>query len=99
MSKSILQEEKECWVCGMQAGLECHHIFAGVANRKISEKYGLKVWLCQRHHTGSRGAQYDQSLNRQLKEAAQRAFEQRHSHREWMELIRKNYLEGDKDNE
>ena len=41
MADSIVQTEKECWFCGARAGLEEHHIFAGVANRKISEKYGL----------------------------------------------------------
>ena len=30
-------------------GLEEHHIFGG-PNRKLSEKYGLKVYLCPEHH-------------------------------------------------
>jgi hypothetical protein len=92
MADSILQTEKECWFCGAQTDLERHHIFAGVANRPISEKYGLTVWLCHKHHTGTRGAQYDKEMGLQLKRAAQRAFEEKHGHRLWMELIRKNYL-------
>ena len=96
---SILQTEKECWFCGATYGLEEHHIFAGVANRKISEKYGLKVWLCHRHHTGADGAQYDRALNLRLKQDAQKAFERTHTHEEWMNLIRKNYLEGESENE
>lgn len=32
--------------------LEEHHIFEGTANRNLSEKYGLKVYLCQKHHRG-----------------------------------------------
>ena len=92
MADSILQSEKECWFCGRTNGLECHHVFEGTANRKISEKYGLKVWLCHEHHTGDGGAQYDRERNLQLKQAAQKAFEQLHSHEEWMRLIRKNYL-------
>ena len=52
--KSIMQTKKECYVCrelvGTEmslpdTGLEMHHIFGGTANRKLSEKYGLKVWL------------------------------------------------------
>ena len=63
MSSSIVQSEKECWFCGARARLEEHHIFAGTANRRISEKYGLKVWLCHRHHTGDGGAQALEELN------------------------------------
>lgn len=92
MSKSILQSEKECYFCGAVVGLEEHHIFAGTANRKISEKFGLKVFLCKRHHTGKNGAQYDRDMNLQLKQEAQRKFEQIYSHELWMETIRKNYL-------
>jgi len=93
MSRSILQSDRSCYFCGSVIGLEEHHIFAGVANRKISEKYGLKVWLCHRHHTGDKGAQYDRDLNLQLKQEAQKAFEIHYSRSEWMDLIRKNYLE------
>ena len=93
MAASILQKDKSCYLCGSVAGLEEHHIFAGIANRRISEKYGFKVWLCQRHHTGKHGAQYDRDLNLLLKREAQKTFEIHHSRAEWMDLIRKNYLE------
>ena len=63
-----------------------------MANRKISEIYGLKVWLCHQHHTGDDGAQYDREKNLQLKQEAQRKFEALYSHDMWMRLIRKNYL-------
>lgn len=92
MSQSILQNERECWFCGSRIGLEEHHIFAGTANRRISEQYGLKVYLCHRHHTGDHGAQYDKDMNILLKQEAQKAFERLHGHDEWMQLIRKNYL-------
>lgn len=92
MSQSILQNEHECWFCGSRIGLEEHHIFAGTANRRISEQYGLKVYLCHRHHTGDHGAQYDKDMNILLKQEAQKAFERLHGHDEWMRLIRKNYL-------
>jgi hypothetical protein len=92
MSKGIMQQQKCCYLCGAQTGLEEHHVFGGVANRKISEKYGLKVWLCHEHHTGKDGAQYNRNVNQGLKRLAQIAFEARHSHDEWMQVIRKNYL-------
>lgn len=47
--KSILQNEKECFVCKTTIWLELHHVFGG-ANRKRSEKDGLTVYLCHYHH-------------------------------------------------
>ena len=90
--KSILQDERRCYLCGCVADLEKHHIFSGVANRKISERLGLWVYLCHSCHTGQDGAQYDPLKNRRLKMDAQYAFERTHSRSEWMEIIRKNYL-------
>ena len=90
--KSILQDEKRCYLCGAVADLERHHIMAGVANRPISERCGLWVWLCHRCHTGTDGAQYDPEKNRQLKADAQEAFEKVYGRSEWMKLFRKSYL-------
>ena len=92
MAKSIMQEGRECYFCGCVNNLEIHHVFGGVANRQISERYGLKVLLCHECHTGQDGAQYDKEKNLKLKQDAQRAFERDHPRRMWMELIRKNYL-------
>ena len=89
---SIMQKDRECYFCLRQRGLERHHVLAGAANRKLSEKYGLWVWLCHDCHTGDDGAQYDSARNRFLKEKAQEAFEAIHGHEKWMEVFRKNYL-------
>lgn len=92
-SKSILQQgDPRCFYCGRRTELERHHVLGGVANRPLSEKFGLWVWLCHEHHTGTDGAQYDKGKNESLKRLAQIAFEARHSHEEWMETFRKNYL-------
>lgn len=92
MGKSIIQKVKACYFCGRITELERHHVFGGVANRPISEKYGLWVYLCHKCHTGKCGAQYDKEKNLTLKREAQRCFEKDHSRDEWMTLIRKNYL-------
>ena len=93
MAKSILQQgEPRCFFCGRMDGLERHHCLGGVANRPLSEKFGLWVWLCYEHHTGTDGAQYAKEKNMELKQLAQIAFEARHSRAEWMEVFRKNYL-------
>ena len=52
MAKSILQSDKECYLCRKRynlrttRGLEEHHILFGRGRRELSEQYGLKVWLC-----------------------------------------------------
>lgn len=91
--KSIVQTETDrCYLCGCRQGLETHHILGGIANRRLADRYGLTVRLCQRCHTGKNGAQYDKDLNLLLKQEAQRRFEALHGHSEWMETFRKNYL-------
>ena len=87
-----MQKGERCYLCGKTVGLETHHVFGGVANRKLSEKYGLTVRLCHECHTGTEGAQFDREKNQNLKRLAQIAFEARHGHQLWMETFRKNYL-------
>ena len=48
--KSIIQKEKECYLCGSTLNLEKHHCIHGTAGRKLADKYGLTVWLCAYHH-------------------------------------------------
>lgn len=90
--ESIMQDGKFCYFCGTTVGLESHHVWGGVANRPISERYGLKIWVCHSCHTGPHGVQYDKAKNLLVKQQAQRAFEKTHTRAEWMALIRKNYL-------
>lgn len=78
---SILQEDKTvCFLCGKNANLEpldCHHIF-GAANRKKSEKYGLKVYLHhhQCHIFGKDSVHKNNEVNQALKaQAQQKAME------------------------
>ena len=71
MAKSILQDNKECYICGGCQWLECHHVYGG-ANRKKSEQYGLKVWLCHNHHNEPpHGVHFNIQANHQLKATAQ----------------------------
>ena len=59
--KSIMQDKKlkQCYLCKLFYGdttpktVEEHHVFEGRANRDMSEKYGLKVYLCIPHHRGN----------------------------------------------
>ena len=74
--KSIIQGEKKCFITGQAYWLECHHIFFGRANRKLSEKYGLKVWLTRELHRGTKGVHSNRELDLKLKRIAQEKFEE-----------------------
>ena len=92
--KSVLQTNKECWVCGRTENLHSHHIFGGTANRKISERYGLKIWLCYYHHNGSNeGIHFNKALDIRAKQMAQSYFEANIGNRDlFIREFGKNYL-------
>lgn len=109
MSKSILQPGlKECFLCRRDAeevgyygllsaaGLHCHHIMFGTANRKISDEFGVWCWLCPGHHEfGEEAVHRNRETDLYLKKAAQRRFEELYSHEKWMELFNSNYLDAE----
>ena len=79
--KSVLQKEKECFVCKKRQVHE-HHIFMGTSNRKKSEQYGYKVFLCPHHHNMSdEGVHFNKPLDLSLKAMAQKHFEKNHGSR------------------
>lgn len=83
----------ECFVCHTPYGLECHHVIYGSANRKLSEKYGLKVNLCHEHHTGSTGVHFNKDMDAKLKKYAQERFEAVYGQNtSFREIFGKNYL-------
>lgn len=81
--------------------LDKHHVFGG-PNRKHSEKYGLwvKICMCRCHRTGEYGGPLSihNNPNKEggkdlmLKRLAQRTFEEKYSHEEFMRIFGKNYL-------
>lgn len=83
---SVIQGEKECYVCKTRNGLHNHHIF-GAANRKKSDAFGYVVWLCGYHHNLSQdGVHQNRSLDLFFKELAQKHYEAVHGSRQ--EFIR-----------
>lgn len=91
--KSILTDKDECFIC--HGKVECeHHIYFG-PKRKISERWGFKVPLCNRCHNMSEYAvHFNKERDRYLKMICQEKFEETHSHEEFMRLIGIDYLEG-----
>ena len=66
------------------------YVMTGTANRKLSDKYGLWVWL--RHDIHMDLHDRDKKLEIQLKQDAQKAFEKIYGHEKWMSVFLKNYL-------
>jgi hypothetical protein len=102
MARSIMhnKEDGTCYLCMLlrddfdtRSGLQEHHAMPGTANRKLSERYGLKVYLCLEHHTAGPEAVHNNiRLQRLLQKNAQMAFERKHSHEEWMEAFGRSFI-------
>ena len=94
------KQDGTCYLCLLLNGdgstrgnLQEHHVMSGTANRKLSERYGLKVYLCLRHHTAGVMAVHNNAfLQNLLRRKAQEAFEKKYSHEKWMEVFGRNYL-------
>lgn len=98
--KSIMQaKDGTCYLCmklnqdfSVKPDIEEHHCIYGTARRKLSEKYGLKVYLCKAHHlTGDNAAHRNVRISEMLKVAAQNAFEKRYPDLDFLEIFGKNY--------
>ena len=96
---SIIQEDKtRCFICGMYAcgdPLDRHHIFGGSC-RKLSEKYGLTVYL---HHNkchifGKDSAHANAAIRRRLEQIGHaKAMEYyRWTEEEFRRIFGRNYL-------
>ena len=96
MSKSIIQTQKECYICRYlaaqqgyygelpSAGLHKHHIMFGIANRKKSEHFGLWVYLCVPHHEyGPDAVHSNRDVRIFLCQIGQQVFEQKYSHEKY----------------
>lgn len=91
--KSIIQTNKdECYLCGGRASEE-HHVLKA-SNRKWSEKYGLKVYLCPMcHRIGKHAVHNDRETDLRLIRTAQKIFELQVGTREdFMRIFGRNYL-------
>lgn len=81
--ESVIQSIKKCYVCGTNQNLESHHCLHGTANRDIAERYGLKVWLCNKHHTGSNESVHrNHDMDLFFQKLAQETYEQQYGSRE-----------------
>lgn len=90
--RSIVSNEKQCYLCGSVRWLEVHHIF-NAANRKNSTKYGLVVYLCHYcHNEPPNGVHHNIERMLYLKRIGQKAFEEHYSNEEFIKIFGRNYL-------
>ena len=91
--KSLIRNDKECYVCRSTLNIHKHHIYGG-ANRKISDKQGCWVYLCAAHHNMSdQGVHFNKALDTELKEKCQRVWEERNgSRQQFIAVFGKSYL-------
>ena len=94
------KEDRTCYLCmklhdiyDTQVNLEEHHVFGGVANRPLSEKFGLKTYLCIGHHRTSKEAVHmNADVAAVLKKDAQIAFEREYPELSFKDVFGKNYI-------
>lgn len=100
--KSIMhsKDDKTCYLCMMLHGdysrkiVQEHHVIFGFGRRKLSEKYGLKVYLCLWHHTeGKEAVHRNAEMANLLKAEAQIAFEKKYPEENFLRIFGKNYLD------
>lgn len=94
MRNSIIVEDlKHCLVCGTSFNIHIHHCIYGSANRKKSEKYGLIVPLCAKHHNMSNeGVHFNKELDMKLKQLAQKRFMEIYPNENFLDIFKRNYL-------
>lgn len=94
MAKSIMQTENKCYVCDTTLNLEEHHVFGG-ANRKLSEKYGLKIKLCHTHHNEPpAGFHFNKVLADKIRQEAEIKFIEHYksNKEEFRKIFGKNFI-------
>ena len=91
-TKSIVDKDgkkrKTCYLCG-RYGVEEHHLI-GSYNRKWSEKYGLKIYICRSCHEKAHSVPY---FALELKCLGQEEFEKKYGTREYFfSIFGKDYI-------
>lgn len=92
--KSIIQSEKVCYITGEEYNLHKHHVFNG-ANRKLSEKYGLVIYLrADWHNMEKYSIHMDAALDRRIKAEVQQIAMEHYgwSVDDFIRIFGKNYL-------
>lgn len=104
--KSIIQDRDSqyCFLCGIlhedyapKMHRQEHHCVHGKGNsRTLSTRYGLMIYLCDKHHTYDQGPEAvhrNHDIDLIVKKAAQYAFMLKFPELNFRDIFGKNYLE------
>lgn len=84
---------KECYICKTTQNLHKHHVFGGTANRKLSEKYKMFVYLCgPDHNMSNKGIHFNKKMDFRLKQIYQQKFMSMYPDLNFVKIFGKNYL-------
>ena len=92
---SILQKEKCCWVCRCKENLHLHHCIYGSGKRALSDREGLTIWLCYKHHNGSdAGVHFNKELDLRVKQMAQTEWMKQNNKTidDWFKIFRRSWI-------
>jgi hypothetical protein len=94
VSRSMLSNERVCFVCKRTGHLHKHHIYGGIGRRKLSEHFGMWVYLCPEHHNMSKhGVHSDTLLDLKLKKLGQETWEFNGGSRvQFIQIFGRSYL-------
>ena len=93
-TKSIITCDMEhCAVC-QSSFVEIHHIVFGTANRDLSDKFGLVVPLCEKHHrTGKNAVHRDRNADLFWTRLAERRFKEVWKEYDFLEVFGKDWID------
>lgn len=84
----IYQGLNKCCYCSSKTGIEKNEVFEG-AYRQTSIKYGMVAPFCHKHHQKFHN---DRLFNLKYKVLFQREYEKTHSHDEFMDIFKQDYI-------
>ena len=94
MSKSLLDNNKVCYICGTTFNIHKHHIYGG-ANRSKSERDGCWCYLCAPHHNMSdSGVHFNRERDLNLRRTCQKLWMEAYNKTEddFIKEFGRNYL-------
>lgn len=102
--RSIIQKKDGiCLLCKNLHGdissktVEEHHCIYGSANRKLSEKYGLKVYLCAEHHRlGKEAVHRNHDVDLYVKQIAEEHFNETYPTLSFLAIFGRDYHPEDR---
>lgn len=92
LQPNVTRKNKVCYVTGAVGWrLECHHVYSGNPNRRISDENGFWVYLTPEIHRQVHD-DTNEKIDKQLKIACQIMYERTGTREDFRKLIGKSYL-------